>query len=237
MTAAEALDETVDDDSNDDVIVAEPIGPAESQRRQLKQQTIEKIAAAKEALLETKKALKEAKAEVVRTGPQNMHLLSAAKQAIEHNAICVEHHQAQLAMIDRPELLELVEEWDSLFGHDQRATHGTLFLEQVASEVEQLNQAAKSFVEALAGMHRKFHESIKTVNRDGELAKELQRNGIRVKPSPPQQVVIQDVASGALRTAIIDAGLSLGDHWLKESLRPDHHVPRETLTRKSPFSQ
>lgn len=209
------------------------IGSAESQRRQLKQKATEKITAAKEALKESKKALKEAKAVVVKLGPANMHLLSDARRAHEHNELCVEHYEAVLATLDRPEFTQRVQDWDQMFEHNPMASFASLFLTDITPEIDAMNEACQAFAQALAGMHRKFNASIAKASEANATVRALAEDGIRVRVNAPNLVVIQQLASGALRNALVNAGLGIGSHWIRECLRPDHYVDPATLNRKA----
>ena len=208
-------------------------GQAESQRRELRRKAIEKIATTKKALKESRKALKAAKKDVVRLGPANMHLLDDAKRAVEHNEICVEHYEAVLATLERPELLEQVEAWDRMFNHDERANHSSLFLKDIAPEVAALTEACQAFAQALAGIHGKFGAWVAKANNANAIARSLADDGIRVRASAPNLVTVQQLVSGNLRKALVGAGLGIGAHWIRESLRPDHYVDPGSLTGKA----
>lgn len=225
MNTAEELDETTTDTTE----APAPIGPAESQRQALKVKATTKIKEATETLKESREALKEAKKQVVQLGPNNMHLLTAAKDAIEHNSLCVEHFEATLAILDRPELLELVQDWDQRFNDDPQATHASLFLADIAPEIEAMKKSAKAFAEALATTRDKYGKCLLACNKASAKAKALAEHGIRVRVRQPSLVTVQQAASGALRNALIESGLGFADNFVRESLRPDHHVPQEAL--------
>jgi soluble cytochrome b562 len=228
MNTAEELD-TMDDTNEETLEAPAPIGPAESQRLQLMEKAKTKVAEATETLKTSREALKAAKKQVVQLGPSNMPMLTAAKNAIEHNELCVEHHEAILATLNKPELLELVEDWDQLFGNDPNATHASLFLADISPEIETMKQAAKAFAEALATTRNKYNASLLASNEAGATAKALAAHGIRVRIRQPTLNAVQQAASGALRNALLEAGLGLSDHFVAESLRPDHYVPPEAL--------
>lgn len=137
----------------------------------------------------------------------------------------VARYRMELAFYGGADLRGLCAQWDG------RETPTEKLIAALDSMQPEAEQAAKALVSLMVRGRDAHAAANQAANESHELVNALADSGVKVFEDRPRVVLVQRFLALALRKALVEAGLSPVEHFVREALAPRNYTPPEAFAK------